>query len=293
MPLRLFFAFVFSVLMASLGSQAEAADVPVGALAPIYLKAPVASPPSWTGFYVGGDIGGKWIDPEWSATSLRDPPGVTCPGGVGLPIDSTGNTNFDPLALRFGIFAGVNWQIAPTWIVGIEGDYGYSHTTFTHSGLPGCTIGCLGGFVFPPGGTAGGDQASVSPGWDASLRARLGYLVTPTLLVYGTGGIAWQGIEATGSCGPYVTSFYCIGPPQPDPSSVTKSAILTGWTVGAGAEWRFSPHWTLRGEYRFSDFNTWNSVFAFGATPGGGDNTYRFQLKVQTQIGTLGLAYLF
>ena len=43
---------------------------------------------------------------------------------------------------------------------------------------------------------------TVRTGWDASLRGRLGVLVTPGLLLYGTGGAAWIDTEITSSCGP-------------------------------------------------------------------------------------------
>jgi outer membrane immunogenic protein len=47
----LMFVFLF------VGSQAYAADMP--------LKAPVPAPAqSWTGFYVGGEVGGAWSDPH-------------------------------------------------------------------------------------------------------------------------------------------------------------------------------------------------------------------------------------
>ena len=47
-------------------APAQAAD-----LVPLY-KAPPPVYPSWTGFYVGGELGGKWADGTWTATSLRD-----------------------------------------------------------------------------------------------------------------------------------------------------------------------------------------------------------------------------
>jgi outer membrane immunogenic protein len=62
---------VVGVFAASLflASQAFAADMPVKAP-----PAPPAAPaPSWTGYYVGGEIGGAWSDPHLSY-SPNDPP---------------------------------------------------------------------------------------------------------------------------------------------------------------------------------------------------------------------------
>jgi outer membrane immunogenic protein len=271
---------------------ASAADLGASGPVPIYTKAPVAAPWSWTGFYVGGDIGAKWGDPTWTATSLRD---TATPAS--LPIDATSPTTFDTTAARAGGYAGYNWQFAPRWITGIEGDSGYSNKTRSNFGFPGCEEPApgtctVGEGTAPSGVPAGGDLTSVDSGWDASLRARLGYLVTPDVLLYGTGGAAWQSVQASGTCGPVATSPYCNGPPQPNPSSIAQSGILTGWTIGAGVEWHVWGNWLLRGEYRFADFGTWHTVFPFGTTPAS-NNTYRFQVQTETQIATVGLAYKF
>ena len=250
-------------------------------------------PWSWSGFYVGGDVGAKWGDSKWTATSLRDPPGPI--GGTSLPIDGTSPTTFNTTGARVGAYLGYNWQFAPRWLAGIEGDYGYSNRTRSNVGFPGCgeAGGCTAGFSVTPNGLPlGGDLTSVNMRWDASARGRLGYLATPDLLLYGTAGAAWQNMQATGQCGGFAASSYCNGPPQPAPSAITQSKTLLGWTVGAGAEWHAWGNWLLRGEYRFADFGTWNTVFPFGATTAG-DNTYRFQLKTETHIATVGLAYKF
>jgi opacity protein-like surface antigen len=154
----------------------------------------------------------------------------------------------------------------------------------TAIGFPGCTITCnafLGTPLSEP--AAGGDVTSVGIRWDASVRARLGYLATPEVLVFATGGLAWQNIRATGLCGDWHTSNYCFGPGpgfgQPVPSFVTQSTTRTGWTVGGGVEWRIFGNWLVRGEYRYANFGTWNSAFPFGPSvnpftgESGDDNT--------------------
>jgi outer membrane immunogenic protein len=285
-------AFVALAGLVGFGTVASAADL--SRPAPVYLKAPVAPAWSWTGSYVGSDVGAKWMDTTWTATSLRDPPGVI--GGTQLPIDASSPSKFNLTGARVGGYAGYNWQIAPRWITGIEGDFGYSNKTQSKFGFPGCepaTSGCVTGLTATPNGLPfGGDTTAVTMRWDASARARLGYLFTPDLLLYGTSGVAFQNVQATGICAPFASSAYCNGGPQPSPSSITQTPTLVGWTVGAGAEWHAWGNWLLRGEYRFADFGTWSSVFPFGATTTG-DNTYRFQLKTQTQIAKVGLAYKF
>jgi hypothetical protein len=75
----------------------------------------------------------------------------------------------------------------------------------TAAGLPGCSIECFTGFPGP-----GVDVSSVRMGWDASARTRLGYWVTPELLLYGTGGVAWQDVRTSGTCQPSVPDRFCL-----------------------------------------------------------------------------------
>src|SRR5258707_6998479 len=84
-------------------------------------------------------------------------------------------------AFRFGAYLGFNWQIAPRWVVGVEGDVGSAKQT---TALPGHVLP-----TFPLTGLLN-DRLSVRTAWDASARGRVGYLVTPSFLAYVTGGAA-------------------------------------------------------------------------------------------------------
>ena len=72
----------------------------------------------------------------------------------------------------------------------------------------------------------------------ASLRARLGYLIFPNLLLYGTAGGGWGNAKLNTTQlapgGAFVSS--------------TSSSNEFGWVAGAGLEWKFWGHWLLRGE---------------------------------------------
>jgi outer membrane immunogenic protein len=258
----------------------------------------------WGGLYLGGQLGGQWGETTWTATSLRDPPGVVQPGWSSLGIDASSPKDYDLSAARIGIYLGYNWLFSPRWVGGVEFDFGHANRTTTAEGFPGCGITCNAFEGIPLGSlAAGGDVTSVHMDWDASVRVRLGYLVTPDLLLYATGGLAWQRIGATGTCGDWHTSNYCFGPGpafgQPNPASVTQSTTQTGWTAGAGLEWHIFGNWVARGEYRYANFGTWNTVFPFGPSvnpftgESGDSNIYRFGLKAETHIATFGLAYKF
>jgi outer membrane immunogenic protein len=73
----------------------------------------------------------------------------------------------------------------------------------------------------------------------ATARARLGYLVLPNLLAYGTAGAAWGHIE--------VTDANAI-------ASQTVASNLFGWTAGAGLEYKIWEHFVARAEYLHYDF---------------------------------------
>ena len=262
---------VLVLLGLAMGAPAMAADLPVKAAPP-----PAAS---WAGPYVGVALGAKFADTTWTTTSTSDLPGTI--------VDASSPDRFRPTAFRAGGYAGYNWQWAP-WVYGLEFDIAYGDGKTTHAGLPGCAINCAGA----PG--PGVDTSSVKLRWDASARARLGYLITPDSLLFASGGVAWQSIETTGFCQHSLADPQCTVAAGAPFDTQSNSKVLTGWTVGVGFEQHLSGNWLLRAEYRFADFGKFNGVFAFGApgVPAGAD-TSRYNLAVETHIATLGLAYRF
>ena len=100
--------------------------------------------------------------------------------------------------------------------------------------------------------------------WDAGIRARWGYIVAPSWLLYVTGGVQWQRFEATencavNTCGPGVIPLG--GAPYFQVNTTTR----TGWAVGGGVEKMLQDRWMVRAEYRYADFGTWTTTF--GGTP--------------------------
>jgi outer membrane immunogenic protein len=67
-----------------------------------------------------------------------------------------------------------------------------------------------------------------------SVRGRIGFLATPALLVYATGGAAWANYDLT------------VG-------GETKSQKFSGWQVGGGTELMLSHNWAVRLEYIYTD----------------------------------------
>ena len=79
-----------------------------------------------------------------------------------------------------------------------------------------------------------------------TVRGRFGFAVDQVLL-YGTGGYAWADTKLSATA---------LG------LTISDSKVLSGWTAGAGAEWMFAPHWSLKGEYLYRSFG--NETFFAG-----------------------------
>jgi outer membrane immunogenic protein len=258
---------------------ASAADLPVKAPPPVVVS-------SWTGLYIGGELGAQWGDATWNTTCLGAT-GVFCsPNGQPIPgnpffVDASSPHTFHPLAARLGAYVGYNWQFAPNWLVGVEGDIAFAWKDGNKEsvvGVVGCGVFC--GFRLPTTGP-GIDRSTVHMQWDSALRARLGYLATPDLLLYVAGGAAFQAVGMNVSC--TIAGNWCVAT-----RSVTNSDILPGWTVGGGLEYKYMNSWILRGEYRYSEFNRFNTSF-FQPSP---DDVHA-NTKWRTHIATFGISYLF
>jgi outer membrane immunogenic protein len=229
--------------VAGLGYSASAADLAV--------KAAPAPLPSWTGFYIGVHGGAAWQSgkADWSWT---DPNFGAIAGAVPSPLGLGQNTN--QLGAVAGLQVGYNWQFAPVWVAGVEGDFSWSslsdHRTLSPAVVPG---------VAGAGGPANGAanfgatsiQMSANTEWLASVRAKLGFTgwFNNTML-YVTGGGAMIDTEYNGQ-GIFFNGFR---------DDVSSNRVKGGWVAGAGAEWMATTNILLRAEYLYYGFN--NNVTA-------------------------------
>jgi outer membrane immunogenic protein len=94
--------------------------------------------------------------------------------------------------------------------------------------------------------------------WVSSLRARLGYLVTPDLMLYGTAGGALGKLDYAASNNGGVIAYT---------TSTAFSRTQGGWVAGGGLEWMITPNWLLRGEYLYYRLDGSPSVVAGSVTP--------------------------
>jgi outer membrane immunogenic protein len=240
---------VGSALLASLLSltNAFAAD-----MAPkTYTKAPVPVDPgyNWTGFYAGLNGGYSWG--RASATLFPPAPLLTFPAGR----DANGGV--------FGGQIGYNWQWDPKWVFGLEADGQWT-------GERGRRNDILGSLRVPTPGndfnivTTTSANTEVSLPWFATFRGRLGFLADPSLLFYGTGGLAVGEVKLASQTtltaqlfGPGSTGTTPAGPLLTVVGTAFgDSQTRVGWTAGAGVEKKFSRNWSAKLEYLYLDFGT-------------------------------------
>lgn len=257
---------LIAAAIAAFIAPAAAADLPV--------KAPPPAVATWDGVYLGASIGWEKTDTNWSTTCFTGDGSCT----DGFFVDGSSPYNFSTSGARYGGYFGVNWQVLPAWVVGVEADAAWINQSSRVTGLIGCVTFC--GFL--PGSPAG-DSTSVSTSWDGSIRARAGYLVTPAALVYGTAGLALKESTASMSCDA-ATSPWCIF----NEGQTMVSRVQTGWTAGGGVEYRAWGNWFVRGEYRYSGYQSWSPAFFQGTS-----DEVHATLSSHSQMAIFGLHYLF
>jgi opacity protein-like surface antigen len=175
-----------------LGTPALAADMP--------LKAPPPPPPivSWTGFYVGGNVGYSWGDPRTDAAGSGTAPTFNFGPPLSFPFPFA-FTDSNAARLKGAIGGGqigYNYQVAPRWLLGLEADFQGSGERGSNSLVDQISAPlCFSASSPPPTcvattpsttGAVTGYEAKI--GWFGTVRGRAGFLLTDQILVYGTGG---------------------------------------------------------------------------------------------------------
>ena len=285
-------AYSLAALALTAGS-ALAADLPSRKAAPILPPPP--PPPMWTGFYVGLNAGGTWSGSN-AITTTASPAFPFAPLGNVVPYTfasaALASTNIGAGTGGFigGGQIGYNWQFYNNFVVGVEADI---------QGLAGGSAsGTAGGVLAPVAGESivSSTTASRSLDYFGTVRGRLGWLFSPTLLLYGTGGFAYGGVSVNTN-----TFQQIVGAPavaNPWFGSASFADTRTGWTAGGGVEWMFMPNWSAKVEYLYYDLGsvTFNSNPLISATNAGAPFTAAFQqtsTRFDGHIVRAGLNYHF
>ncbi len=240
--------------LALTAGSALAADLPSRKAAPAYIPPP-PPPPMWTGFYVGLNAGGTFGASGGTSTESW---GVLNGGSpihgwaAGLSATSAPTSNNNSGFIGGGQI-GYNWQFMNSFLVGVEADIQGVAGNSGSQNIFGASSDPFTGTTFATFGTR-----SSRLDYLGTVRGRLGWLFTPTLLVYGTGGLAYGGVSTNSS---FVTSELGIG--LSSVGGTTFADTRVGWTAGGGFEWMFMPNWSAKVEYLYYDLGT---VSASGAS---------------------------
>ncbi len=155
----------------------------------------------WTGYYAGLRAGYGWGSSD---------------------ITGTDGTPFSSPDLSGGYIGG---QVAGLWqfnqfVIGSEADLNYSGINGSADQAPGNSFG-------------------TNIEWFGSINAKAGYAMD-RYLVYGTGGVAFAGIETK----------------QDSSSDFSRTRTNAGWTIGAGVDYALTDKFTVGAQYRYYDFGS-------------------------------------
>jgi outer membrane immunogenic protein len=190
-------------LLAGIAGLAIVASAPAHA-ADLRVRRPPPPPPpvvapvpvfSWTGCYIGANVGGAWT---------RDSDGGIAGGGQ----------------------IGCDYQFASNWLIGIQGMFDGADVNGDHHFLD--------------------ETFHTHVRWFGTVTGRLGFLVTPSLLIYGKGGVAFVGHHDSFDC--------CRGDFE---------STRTGWDAGVGLEWMVFPSWSVWLEWDHMGLGDRNETFVF------------------------------
>src|SRR5579872_267985 len=235
-----------------------AADLPLRA------PAPVEAAFSWTGLYVGGNVGWHGGSDSISTTSNR----VGFPPPINTSIDAASPTTLKPTGATAGFQMGYNWQVN-NFVFGLEGDANWlggaasRHLVFPFlTSQPYVSLGLT--LVPPPTVGSFMDNASGAR-FVATLRPRIGYTID-RLFFYATGGVAFGSVKTTDS----FCNYGCLALAPANSSlgnfsSASGAATKVGWTAGAGAEWAITNSWSIKAEYLYVNLGSFNDTISGSA----------------------------
>ncbi|MGA3301726.1 MAG: outer membrane protein [Methylovirgula sp.] len=201
--------FASAAFIVAFGGAALAADLPYQKGEPVYVPPPPVF--TWTGVYVGADLGYQW---GTATTGIYSAPGAFLGN---LP-------NYGAHGVIGGAHAGYNYQI-DQFVLGVEGDINGA----SYSGSQNVAFGVA--------------NVSTGENIEGSVRGRLGYAFDRALF-YATGGAEIGSLQ---------NSYSLVGT-----DSLHHTRV--GWTVGGGIEYAIDTAWSVRAEYRYTDYGRYNDL---------------------------------
>jgi len=212
-----------AAVVAGLGSvPGFAADLPQR----LRTKAPVVAPVyDWTGFYIGGHVGGGWGQSDWTFQNesfFNDDPGD--------------HLNFNPSGWLGGGHVGFNYQINRL-VIGIEGTWSAADIKHTVTSP-----------FFPAS-----DRETTRITSLYTVAGRVG-TAWDQFLIYGKGGLAGGQVEPSAVATVATIEGFEGGQFFWKPGKSHRS----GWVIGAGVEYMLVSNVMIGVEYNHIDLGTAN-----------------------------------
>lgn len=216
---------------------------------------------NWTGFYVGLNAGAAFNDSSYKIKPSGDN------ALVGLP---SASGDFDDTTFTGGVEAGYNYQIN-NFVIGLETDFNYNGIDESEHGSR--TISEDSRFTY---------TVKQDVDYFGTLRARLGYTPTSTLLLYATGGLAYGHVSSSSK-----VLFTYDGEKYSD----SESSVRSGWTIGGGLEYALSCKWSIKAEYLYVDLGS--QSLKDGNQFCGESCSYKTDIKTREHVARFGINYKF
>lgn len=264
-----------------------AADLPA-------YKPPAAPPPAftWTGFYIGMNFGHTWTGSDPMSLNTLNVFDSTVPSfGAASMLGATNTIGARLDGFLSGVQAGYNWQFSDRFVGGLEAD------------VAGAGVRGGGGFfngvaADPNSFAVTGVKLNRNLEYLGTVRGRLGYAVTPTILAYVTGGLAFGGANQS------VSMLQTLEPSLTVSASAKGNQFqnLVGWTIGGGGEMALTRALSTKLEYLYYDLGNM-SLSGYGLPPlaftgliGGATgliDVSQAQTRINGHLLRLGLNYRF
>jgi outer membrane immunogenic protein len=287
-----------SIAFAALAANAVAADLPTQKAPPA-----VTPEPLWKGFYIGLNAGGTWSNNNTinSSTWLLFQPAGSADNYTAAILSGPKSSSSAGGFIGGGQI-GYNWQAryaGYNFITGVEADMqgiaasNGNQNRWNFNPNAGLSAG-------HPYALSTNVQGNSNLSWLGTVRGRLGYIVMPTLVVYGTGGLAYGAYSSNTQLSQNWNDISGGGHNYFNYGASSSSTTMVGWTAGGGAEWMFMPNWSVKAEYLYYDLGNMsgslvNNYYGLNASSGdnGSESITNYSKRISGNIVRAGVNYHF